>query len=389
MSGIQATIGGGLGNHALGNGRGDVSDDLLGMEVVLPDGRILQTGGRAFGAGDPVTRGYGPDLTGLFTHDAGAFGIKTQATFRLQRRPAGVAFACYGFRDRAALVDAMIATERLGLTASNMAFSHYHHTVFAGQRPTREDKAAILTAMKATYPNPVRRMRHLLTLAVSRNMAFLLKWPFSTFTIIDAMDQHTADRAGREVGRVMASFGGRALNPSLGIVMRAQPFMPISKLIVGRDGECSFPSNFSVPLSKGQAAMAFLEAFFAEHERDMARHGVFWTRLVLTYKGLFGVEPIIYWRDRMNPLRFSVLSDEQKAAWAERPDRAEARAFVIALRQEMVARMEQFQPVHFQIGKYYDYRAAVQSDAHTTLLDAFKAHIDPAGLMNPGALGLP
>jgi D-lactate dehydrogenase (cytochrome) len=75
MSGRRATIGGGMSQGAatFGSGKhGTSASAALAFEVVLGDGQILQTA--AF------FRHSGPDLTGLFTGDAGAFGIKTAVT---------------------------------------------------------------------------------------------------------------------------------------------------------------------------------------------------------------------------------------------------------------------------------------------------------------------
>jgi len=62
------------------------------MKVVLPDGSIVDTG---TGEGCTTTyRGHtwargmqGPDLTGLFTGDAGIFGIKVEVTYRMFHLP--------------------------------------------------------------------------------------------------------------------------------------------------------------------------------------------------------------------------------------------------------------------------------------------------------------
>src|SRR5258706_12972456 len=50
----------------------------MGLEVVLPDGRVIHTGGKA-----PDTPGY--DLTGLMTGSEGTLGIITSITVRLMR----------------------------------------------------------------------------------------------------------------------------------------------------------------------------------------------------------------------------------------------------------------------------------------------------------------
>lgn len=388
MSGAIATIGGGLGNNALGHGRGDITDDLLGVEVVLGDGRILQTGALATNPSHPVLRSYGPDFSGVFTHDAGAFGIKTRAVFRLHPRPVGAAYVCYGFRRSGDLVRALCETERLGVMSSNMAFSAYHHRLFAEQRPGREERVAVARQIAANEPSRIRGAMRLLALARPGGFRYLLDWPFSTFGVIDAFDQQTADRMAVAAGRIMRRCGGVKLPDSLGIVFRAQPYMPIERLMLGIDGECTIPTNCGVALSQAGRLLETVESFFAENSATMAEKGVTWTRLFLTNKGGFGIEPIIYWRDRPNALRMAQLSPERRAAFQAMPENLQTRQFAIDLRRRLVERVDRFHPYHFQIGKYYDYKSALTTQAEWDILTAIKSFVDPYHLMNPGGLGL-
>lgn len=81
-----STIGGNVATNAGGLRcvkYGVTRQAVLGLEVVLPDGRVLRTGGRT----TKDTAGY--DLTGLFTGSEGTLGVITAATIRLQPRPAG------------------------------------------------------------------------------------------------------------------------------------------------------------------------------------------------------------------------------------------------------------------------------------------------------------
>lgn len=105
-----STIGGNLATNAGGLRcvkYGVTRDSALGLEVVLADGRILQTGRRTMKG---VT-GY--DLTGLFVGSEGTLGVITSATVRLRRAPAQppTTFAAeFGsLRDAAAAVSAIIA----------------------------------------------------------------------------------------------------------------------------------------------------------------------------------------------------------------------------------------------------------------------------------------
>jgi glycolate oxidase len=80
-----ATIGGNLATNAGGLRcvkYGVTRDSVLGLEVVLPGGRVVQTGRRTMKG---VT-GY--DLTGLFVGSEGTLGVITSATLRLRPRPA-------------------------------------------------------------------------------------------------------------------------------------------------------------------------------------------------------------------------------------------------------------------------------------------------------------
>jgi glycolate oxidase len=80
-----ATIGGNLATNAGGLRcvkYGVTRDSVLGLEVVLPGGRLLRTGRRTMKG---VT-GY--DLTGLFVGSEGTLGVITSATLRLRPRPA-------------------------------------------------------------------------------------------------------------------------------------------------------------------------------------------------------------------------------------------------------------------------------------------------------------
>jgi glycolate oxidase len=79
-----STIGGNVAENAGGMRAvkyGVTSDYVMGLEVVLADGTILNTGGKA------IKNVTGYDLKSLFTGSEGTLGIVTQATFRLISMP--------------------------------------------------------------------------------------------------------------------------------------------------------------------------------------------------------------------------------------------------------------------------------------------------------------
>jgi glycolate oxidase len=81
-----STLGGNVGENAGGPHclkYGITSDHVLGLEVVLPSGEVVSTGGLV-----EDTPGY--DLTGLLVGSEGTLGVVTSATVRLVRQPEAV-----------------------------------------------------------------------------------------------------------------------------------------------------------------------------------------------------------------------------------------------------------------------------------------------------------
>ena len=103
------TIGGNVaensgGPHTLAYGV--TVNHVTGLEVVTPDGRIVQLGGKA-----PDPCGY--DLTGFFVGSEGTLGITTKITVKLTRLPEAVAtlLAIYNTIDDAANTVVAITSE--------------------------------------------------------------------------------------------------------------------------------------------------------------------------------------------------------------------------------------------------------------------------------------
>ncbi len=77
------TIGGNIATNSGGPHTlkyGVTVNHVLGVELVLPDGRVVQTGG-------PAEDNPGYDLTGVIVGSEGTFGVATKAWVRLTRNP--------------------------------------------------------------------------------------------------------------------------------------------------------------------------------------------------------------------------------------------------------------------------------------------------------------
>ncbi len=118
----------GLSQNATGMGRMTLAEHVLGLEVVLGDGRILKTGSWATKNTAPFYRYNGPDLTGMFLCDSGAFGIKTKVHLLLEPWPK-MSFGCVTFPDRVSLVRAQAAMAQTGLHTEAFAFDGLCHDI--------------------------------------------------------------------------------------------------------------------------------------------------------------------------------------------------------------------------------------------------------------------
>ena len=97
-SGKVATLGGNVATNAggvKGAKYGTTRDYVLGLQVVLPDGRIMRTGSKAMKS----VSGY--DLTRLFVGSEGTLGVVTEITLKISPKPTATTTAMATFNDLA------------------------------------------------------------------------------------------------------------------------------------------------------------------------------------------------------------------------------------------------------------------------------------------------
>jgi D-lactate dehydrogenase (cytochrome) len=387
FSGLKATIGGSMSQNSISHGSGAhgiSAESALAFEIIRSDGSLLRTGSGAFGEA-PFARHCGPDLTGLFTGDGGALGIKARIVLPLVALREAHRVVSFSFTDFASMHESMrrIAIERI-------EESHFALDAALSQgQIARQDRAGGSLQMALSV---LRSSPSLIAGAKQVAAAGLLarkqigRSAYMTHYIVEGFDDGECKAKLHRLRELVRGLG-REIAATVPAVVRSMPFAQFYN-VLGPQGERWVPLHGIMAHDKVLSFHDALEAFFAERKPEMERLGV-WSGGMFSAVGSSGFlyEIALYWPDRQTAYHCANVPEEYLASLPQFPENVEARDFIDQMKRELIALYDSFGSVHFQLGRAYPYADRLEQPARE-LVGAIKQALDPRSLVGPGLLGL-
>jgi FAD/FMN-containing dehydrogenase len=388
LSGIASTVGGAASNNAtfFGSGTyGAMAESMLGLDVVLADGALLETGASAADGRIPFLRSFGPDMTGVFLGDCGAFGIKARVTLRLIAMPAVEKYLSYAFERIEDIAETHVGLARENIVAEQWGTDPIGNQHLAAKgfgfleglgfvKDVADASGSVVQAIGSVGKMLVQGQR-----AVDRS-------GYALHVVVEGMDAHEASWKADRVRRICSPLALKELPNTIPKVTRAKPFRPI-KALLGPDGENWLPVHGLFPLSRAAEVSAVTDEYFSRHHDLMNKHNITFSYLTSASPTSFLIEPMFYWKDRLHPFHMRHVTEEQKKKYAGTAADEETREQVMKLRRDLAGLWDAFGASHHQMGRSYAYASQLSSAARATAV-AIKGALDPKGLMNPGVLEL-
>jgi len=232
--GADATIGGMASTRASGTTAvryGTMRENVLGLTVVLADGRVIHTGTRA----RKSSAGY--DLTHLFVGSEGTLGVLTEVTLRLHPLPEAVSVAVCSFETVRGAVETVIEGIQLGAGLARVEFLD-DKQIDAINRYSKIDLAVLPTLLFEFHgmnSRDVQEQAELLQTIATEHGGRGFQWK----TTLEDMEQLWSARHN-------AYFASRALRPGAE-VLSTDVCVPISRLAECITETKSDLANFSFP----------------------------------------------------------------------------------------------------------------------------------------------
>lgn len=390
FSGAVATVGGGLSNGAVffGSARyGGAADIVLGIEVVTADGSVLKTGQASVAkASSPVCRSYGPDLTGLFVHDSGAFGIKASASLRIMRIPKECGYLSFGFATIGDAVSALSEVARCELTEEA-----YIMDPVKTRQVLAPDSGGLVADLGALFRIMRQEKKLLRSLVVGGKVAlrgrrFVNRGLYSLHIVCAGRSAASVDSDLKQCWSIAKKYKGVMLPDSIPRAARANLFPPLDALL-GPTGERWIALNAKVAHSEAMSLLQRADKLLRDYNAAMSELGITSSMLItILSNNCFSFEPVLHWKSAWLPLHRR-LPKVGSSEIQEPEDLPAATSLVFEIRERFIQLFQEVGAASNQLGRTYPYFQSLRPE-NAKFISKLKKHLDPKGVVNPGVLGL-
>ncbi|WAC71964.1 FAD-binding oxidoreductase [Roseateles sp. SL47] len=382
FSGRVATIGGSVSQHTISHGsaaHGGSAQSVLGMDVVLASGALLRTGPGL------TTRHDGPDLTGLFTGDCGALGIKAALRLPLIAAKPHAEALSFAFNDFSSFHELVRLSAREGLDDEHFGLDQSLSQGQIGRQQGLGDRLRIARQVMASAKSIPAGLRQLLRMALAGDRVMTKGAYMAHFIVEGATATEAAAKADRL--RLLAMDLGQEIANTVPGFVKAMPFAPLTN-VLGPKGERWVPVHGILSHRQAAAFHTALQALRDRNEADMTALGV-WMGTMFSAIGSTGLlyEIALYWPGRPDRYHQALLGADHLATLPQYEDSPQAAGLAARIKQELVSLYAAHGASFLQLGRAYPYTERLDPAA-LALLRSVKSELDPQNLMNPGVLGL-
>ena len=376
FSGVYSTVGGALSQAVPAGMQG-----ILGVEVVRADGSIVRTG--SWGRKDnsiPFFRDYGPDLTGIFLGDGGAFGIKTAASLHVSRGAEGITHGSFAFENYQDMAQTMIELGPYDFVTRRVCLDPFksQNAAKVGFKEAIELLGAVASS-DASLTGGFRNTAHMVT--AGSNFMDGVKW--SLHLSVEATTAPGAD-AGMDIVRRICLKRAREIANIIPRAMEARKFSV--RGFLGREGQRWVPTNSIWPLSRAAEIATATQEFFNNRRFEMDKYRM-WESYMTNYgPGYFMCEPSFYWVDEVSELHLRHISPAEAEEFRKLKPNLEARHYAQKLRSELRNFFYELGAVHVQLAKFYPYKDSLAPETWR-LMGELKNLMDPDERLNQKNLG--
>ncbi len=388
LSGRYATVGGSLSQNGIFWGsaqHGFAVDSVLSLEVILSDGKIINTGSAAKKGTQPFTRHFGPDLTGLFCNDSATFGLKTKATLRLIPEALHKGSVSISFAEFSHQAKLMSEVARQGLASECFGFDPFLQAQRMQRESLGKDIKSLLGVVKSAG-SLGKALKDSSRIALAgRNFIEAECW--SVHFMVEDWTEQGVELKLDKIRQLAKSFQGKVVENTIPKVLRANPFGPVNNMI-GPKGERWVPVHALTSHSRIQDAYKTTEAVFEKHAALIKQYNIGIGYLLATVSStVFVLEPVFFWPDELNELHKSAVEAshlKRLKGFAANPEATNAMS---TIRNDLIKQYSELGYVHMQLGKSYKFKEVLDTQNYE-MLAQFKKLVDPNSRLNPGCLGL-